>query len=174
MVVDAPLREVYNQWTQFEEFRTSWRAWSRCGRSDDKRLYWRAKIGGTEASGTRRSWTVTPDRRIAWKSLTGPEHGGAVLFRPVNDGRTEVTLARCCTSPEGMTEQRWRRARLREPSRAGRPRTLPATTSRSAAGPPADGGAEIHGSQVEGSGPCMPRRRAAPGRRAPKSRRCPV
>ena len=103
IVVDAPLREVYNQWTQFEEFPRFMEGVVEVRQLDDKRLYWRANIGGAEREWHAEITDQTPDRRIAWKSLTGPEHGGAVLFRPVADGQTEVSL-RIKYDPKGFTE----------------------------------------------------------------------
>ena len=103
IIVDAPLREVYNQWTQFEEFPHFMEGVVEVRQIDDKRLYWRANIAGAEREWHAEIVDQTPDRRIAWKSLTGPYNGGAVLFLPVGDGRTEVTL-RMQYEPEGVTE----------------------------------------------------------------------
>jgi uncharacterized membrane protein len=103
IIVDAPLREVYNQWTQFEEFPRFMEGVVEVRQIDDKRLYWRANIAGAEREWHAEIVDQTPDRRIAWKSLTGADNGGAVLFRPVSDGRTEITL-RMQYSPEGVTE----------------------------------------------------------------------
>ncbi len=103
IVVDAPLREVYNQWTQFEEFPRFMEGVVEVRQLDDKRLYWRAKIAGAEREWHAEITDQTPDRRIAWKSVTGPAHGGAVLFRPLAEGRTEITM-RAQYDPEGLTE----------------------------------------------------------------------
>lgn len=103
IVVDAPVREVYNQWTQFEEFPRFMEGVVEVRQLDDKRVYWRASIAGTEREWHAEIVDQTPDQRIAWKSLTGPDHGGAVLFRPLDDGRTEVAL-RMQYNPEGVAE----------------------------------------------------------------------
>jgi uncharacterized membrane protein len=101
--VDAPLREVYNQWTQFEEFPSFMEGVVEVRQIDDKRLFWRANIGGAEREWHAEITDQTPDRRIAWRSLTGAENGGAVLFEPGTDGQTKVTL-RMQYEPEGVTE----------------------------------------------------------------------
>ena len=103
IVLDAPVREVYNQWTQFEEFPQFMEGVVEVRQLDDKRLYWRANIGGAEREWHAEIVDQTPDQRIAWRSLTGSENGGAVLFRPLSDSRTEVTL-RMLYNPEGLTE----------------------------------------------------------------------
>jgi uncharacterized membrane protein len=48
IVVDAPIRQVYNQWTQFEEFPLFMEGVDEVRQLDDKRLHWRATIGGVE------------------------------------------------------------------------------------------------------------------------------
>jgi len=101
--VDAPLREVYNQWTQFEEFPQFMEGVVEVRQIDDKRLFWRANVAGAEREWHAEITDQTPDTRIAWRSLTGAENGGAVLFTPCSDGKTKVTL-RMQYNPEGVTE----------------------------------------------------------------------
>lgn len=103
ITVDVPVHEAYKQWTQFEEFPCFMEAVVEVRQVDDKRLYWRADIGGVERAWEAEIVDQTPDERIAWKSLTGAENGGAVLFKPLADGRTEITL-RIRYDPEGITE----------------------------------------------------------------------
>jgi uncharacterized membrane protein len=101
--VDAPLREVYNQWTQFEEFPQFMDGVVEVRQIDDKRLFWRANVGGAEREWHAEITDQTPDTRIAWRSLTGAEHGGAVLFQALPEGKTRVTM-RMQYNPEGVTE----------------------------------------------------------------------
>lgn len=101
--VDAPLREVYNQWTQFEDFPSFMEGIVEVRQIDDKRLFWRANVGGAEREWHAEITDQTPDTRIAWKSVTGAENGGAVLFDRLPDGKTKVTL-RMQYNPEGLTE----------------------------------------------------------------------
>src|ERR671912_741231 len=44
--VNAPLRSVYDQWTQFEEFPRFMEGVEEVKQLDDKRLYWRAEVAG--------------------------------------------------------------------------------------------------------------------------------
>jgi uncharacterized membrane protein len=100
--VEAPLREVYNQWTQFEEFPRFMEGVVEVRQIDEKRLHWRAKVGGTEKEWHAEIVDQVPDRRIAWKTLRGAETAGAVLFDPVPGG-TRVTL-KLVYDPEGVKE----------------------------------------------------------------------
>jgi uncharacterized membrane protein len=102
--VDAPLREVYNQWTQFEDFPRFMEGVEEVRQLDDKHLYWRAKIGGVEREWHAEIVDQVPDERIAWRGLTGVAPSGAVLFRALGPDRTEVTL-RVRYEPEGVTEK---------------------------------------------------------------------
>ena len=70
---------------------------------DDRTLDWVATIGGGRVEWTARITDQTPDTRIAWKSIDGPERGGAVLFEPLDPGRTRVTL-RIDSQPDGPIE----------------------------------------------------------------------
>jgi uncharacterized membrane protein len=44
--VECPLRTVYNQWTQFEEFPRFMQGVKKVTQLDDQRLHWEAEIGG--------------------------------------------------------------------------------------------------------------------------------
>ncbi|HSD26060.1 MAG TPA: SRPBCC family protein [Vicinamibacteria bacterium] len=102
IVVNAPLREVYNQWTQFEDFPRFMEGVLEVRQLDDKRLHWRARVGGVEKEWHAEIVDQVPDRRLAWRSLRGAENAGAVLFDAVPNG-TRVTL-KLRYDPEGAGE----------------------------------------------------------------------
>lgn len=102
IVVEAPVREVYNQWTQFEDFPKFMDGVLEVRQLDDKRIYWRAKIAGAVREWQSEIVDQTPDCRIAWKNVTGAENAGAVLFEVAPQG-TKVTL-KLVYSPEGAAE----------------------------------------------------------------------
>ena len=103
ITVDAPIREVYNQWTQFESFPSFMEGVEKVVQHDDRSLEWTASIAGQERSWTAVITDQTPDTRVAWKSTSGAENAGAVLFEPAGEGRTKVTL-RIDVDPEGFIE----------------------------------------------------------------------
>ncbi len=102
IIVEAPLQEVYNQWTQFEDFPKFMDGVQEVRQLDEKRLYWRARVAGTEREWQSEIVDQTPDRRIAWKNITGAENAGAVLFEVAPKG-TLVTL-KLVYAPEGAAE----------------------------------------------------------------------
>jgi uncharacterized membrane protein len=101
--VDVPVSTAYNQWTQFEEFPRFMQGVKQVNQLDDKRLRWRAEVGGKTLEWDAEITDQTPDTRVAWRSTSGPQHGGAVLFEPISADRTRVTV-RIDYDPEGATE----------------------------------------------------------------------
>jgi len=90
--VEAPLSAVYNQWTQFEEFPRFMEGVEEVKQLDDKRLRWRAEIGGKVVEWDAEIFEQIPDQRIAWRSVTGSMNSGMVNFESVGADRTKVSL----------------------------------------------------------------------------------
>ncbi|MCC6237190.1 MAG: SRPBCC family protein [Dehalococcoidia bacterium] len=103
IVVDAPLRAVYNQWTQFESYPLFMHGVSRVTQLDDRHLRWRASIGGREKEWDAEIQEQVPDERIIWRSTDGAPNAGIVRFREVEGDRTEVHLE-MSYEPEGLVE----------------------------------------------------------------------
>jgi uncharacterized membrane protein len=101
--VDAPLSMVYNQWTQFEEFPEFMEGVMEVRQLDDKRLHWRAKIGGKEKEWDAEIFEQTPDERIAWRSVSGAMNTGQVWFQSLGPNKTRVCL-KINYDPEGVVE----------------------------------------------------------------------
>ena len=101
--VDVPVRAAYNQWTQFEDFPRFREGVDQVVQIDDRTLEWTATIAGQEKVWTAVITDQTPDTRVAWKSTTGAENAGAVLFRSIGPSRTRVTL-KIDADPEGVVE----------------------------------------------------------------------
>jgi uncharacterized membrane protein len=101
--VDAPISTVYNQWTQFEEFPRFMEGVESVSQLDDKRLHWRAKVAGKPVEWDAEIFEQIPDRRIAWRSMSGAMNSGMVNFEPLDANRTRVSL-RLNFEPEGAME----------------------------------------------------------------------
>ncbi len=101
--VDVPVRAVYDQWTQFEEFPRFMDGVEGVVQADDKTLHWTAEVAGRRKEWTAEITDQTPDTRIAWKSVDGDENAGAVLFQPLDGDRTRGTL-KLDADPEGVVE----------------------------------------------------------------------
>ncbi len=101
--VDAPIDQVYNQWTQFEEFPRFMGGVEQVRQMDDKHLHWVAKVGGRRKEWDAEIVEQVPDDRIAWRSISGAPNSGVVHFRPTDSQHTVVTL-RMNYEPEGAME----------------------------------------------------------------------
>lgn len=101
--VPVPVREAYNQWTQFESFPRFMEGVEEVRQLDDRRLHWRAKVGGRQAEWDAEIVEQIPDRLIAWRSIGGRGNAGVVEFQPVAESRTQVSL-RMETETEGAAE----------------------------------------------------------------------
>jgi uncharacterized membrane protein len=101
--VNAPLRVVYNQWTQFEAFPKFMEGVREVRQLDDKRLFWRADILGKELEWEAEIFEQVPDQRIAWRSIMGKSNAGAVYFTGLGD-KTAVRLV-LDYEPQGAAEK---------------------------------------------------------------------
>ena len=102
--VDLPVRTVYNQWTQFEEFPQFMEGVEEVRQLSDSRLHWKAEIGGKTEEWDAIITDQVPDRIVAWRSTSGAENSGAIRFTPVGDTKTRVTAV-IGYQPEGIVEK---------------------------------------------------------------------
>jgi len=101
--VDCPLRTVYDQWTQFEEFPRFMKGVKKVTQLDDQRLHWEAEIGGKNKEWDARITHQVPDQVIAWQSEGGEYTSGAVKFEAAGPGRTRINL-QLVYDPKGFVE----------------------------------------------------------------------
>ncbi|MGS2641035.1 SRPBCC family protein [Streptosporangium sp. G12] len=117
--VGAPVRVVYDQWTQFGDFSSFMKKVEGVEQKSDEKLEWTAKVFWS-----RRIWESTileqlPDKRIIWRSKGQKGHvDGAVTFHEVAPELTRILLV-LEYYPQGLFERTgnlWRaqgrRARL--------------------------------------------------------------
>ena len=102
--IECPLRTVYNQWTQFEEFPRFMKEVKKVTQLDDQRLHWEAEIGGQKVEWDARITDQFPDQLIAWQSEGGEYTSGSVNFTPVDANRTRIKL-QLMYDPEGFIEK---------------------------------------------------------------------
>lgn len=90
--VEVPVRQAYNQWTQFEEFPRFMDNVHEVRQVDDRHLHWRADVAGKEKEWDSEITEQIPDQRIAWRSMSGPRNAGVVTFHRISDNSCRVTL----------------------------------------------------------------------------------
>ena len=90
--VNVPVRTAYNQWTQFEEFPRFMEGVKQVNQLDNTHLHWTADIGGKEQEWDAEITEQTPHQRIAWTSRGRVVNDGIVMFEPLSDKRTKISL----------------------------------------------------------------------------------
>jgi ribosome-associated toxin RatA of RatAB toxin-antitoxin module len=101
--VRCPVRTVYNQWTQFEEFPHFMSGVKEVRQIDDTHVHWHAEVWGVDREWDSEITEQVPDLRIAWRSVSGPYNAGTVRFEAVDPERTRVKLE-MAYEPEGTIE----------------------------------------------------------------------
>ena len=101
--VNAPVRAVYNQWTQFEDFPHFMKHVKSIRQLTDKHLHWVIELGGKEREFDAEIVEQIPDKRIAWRSTGGLRHGGVVTFHRLSDTKTRV-MVQLEYDPQGVVE----------------------------------------------------------------------
>jgi uncharacterized membrane protein len=90
--VNVPISTAYNQWTQFEDFPKFMESVSEVRQIDDTHLHWRADVAGKEEEWDAEITEQIPDKRIAWRSISGVQNAGVVTFHKISDTRTRIML----------------------------------------------------------------------------------
>jgi uncharacterized membrane protein len=101
--VQCPVGEVYNQWTQFEEFPRFMSAIEQVTQTDDTHLHWKANIAGRSAEWDAEITEQVPDQVIAWQATEGATNRGRVQFQG-SDDQTQISLE-MDVEPEGDLER---------------------------------------------------------------------
>ena len=101
--VNVPVKTAYNQWTQFEEFPRFMKGVKEVRQLDDKRLHWKAEIGGREKEWDAEITAQMPDQRIAWRTIGGAINQGSVTFEPLSEKKSKVNL-HIAYEPEGLID----------------------------------------------------------------------
>ncbi|WP_432011020.1 SRPBCC family protein [Streptomyces cucumeris] len=117
--VGVPVREAYDQWTQFQEFSTFAKGVVSVEQTDELNSNWKVKVAKSTRSWRANVTEQVPDERITW--TTEGSKGtvkGVVTFHPIGDNLTKVLLV-LEYFPKGLFEKTgniWRaqgrRARL--------------------------------------------------------------
>ena len=92
IVVNAPVAEVYERWLRFEELPKFINSLGNIERIDDTHFSFSNIRDGKEQRGVIEVMRQIPERRIAWRTIADGVGLGVVLFEPISDTSTEITL----------------------------------------------------------------------------------
>ncbi|QYX78199.1 SRPBCC family protein [Streptomyces akebiae] len=91
--VGVPVREAYNQWTQYEEFQRFAKGVVGVEQKDDVTTQWHVKVAKSNRSWRGTTTEQVPDERIAWTSEGNKgTTRGVVTFHPLGENLTKVLL----------------------------------------------------------------------------------
>src|SRR6185437_17050055 len=102
ITVRVPVHRAYEVWrdfTRFPEFMSNVEEVRPIG---GNRYHWVARIFGIQQEWDAEVTETSPDRRVAWRSVTGAPNSGVVTFDEREPGVTEVWVAMEYTPPAGQ------------------------------------------------------------------------
>lgn len=92
VAVQAPISEVFERWCRVEDFPSFMEGVREIRWLDDKRFSLKSENGGEYFHSTCELTLRIPERRMAWRTLEGPDSSGVACFQNAGGGITEVTL----------------------------------------------------------------------------------
>jgi uncharacterized membrane protein len=102
--IAAPVHIVYQHWSRFESFPHFMEGVEGVEQLSSTRTHWRTRIAGVARQFDAEIVDHQPDRRIEWRSVTGPDQAGVITFDPLTPERTRVYLA-LAFEPDGVMEK---------------------------------------------------------------------
>ncbi|MFD5558838.1 SRPBCC family protein [Streptomyces sp. NPDC127068] len=91
--VAVPLRTVYDQWTQFEDFPRFMEGVEHIEQRTPTLTHWVTEFGGVRREFDAEITEQSPDERIAWTTVRGEvRQAGVVTFHRLDDTHTKVML----------------------------------------------------------------------------------
>ena len=92
IIVAAPAADVYSHWVHVEEFPEFMGSVHEVRRLEGDRFYLRVERGGREYESISQIVLLIPNRRMAWRTVSGAESSGVVGFDPVAGNKTLVSF----------------------------------------------------------------------------------
>jgi uncharacterized membrane protein len=90
--VKAPIQMVYNRWDDFTRFPDFMSSVEEVRPLSGNRYHWVARIFGIKEEWDAEVTEREPDRRIAWRSISGAQNAGTVSFSQLGPDRSEVRV----------------------------------------------------------------------------------
>ena len=92
VVVNVPCSVAYRRWGGIENFPHFMRAIREIKHLGGDRFYWRVERSGREYESVVDVTLRIPERRIAWRTISGAESAGVVSFEATSDKTTRVSF----------------------------------------------------------------------------------
>jgi uncharacterized membrane protein len=92
VLVEAPLAEVFQRWCRVEDFPSFMEGVREMRWLDEKKFSLKSENDGQFYHSLCEITLRIPERRMAWRTLEGPDCSGVACFQNAGGGQTEVTL----------------------------------------------------------------------------------
>src|SRR5882757_4185151 len=103
--VQAPIAEVFERWSRVEEFPSFMEGVREIRWLDEKRFSLKSENDGEYFHSLCELTLRIPERRMAWRTVEGPDSSGVACFQNAGGGWTDVTL-KMRYNPEGGWKNR--------------------------------------------------------------------
>ncbi len=90
--IEQPVRTVYDQWTQFEDFPFFMEDVEDVVQENEDTVVFHFKAGGADREWRAQITEQIPDKRIAWTTVDGPQHAGVVTFHHLREDLTRIMV----------------------------------------------------------------------------------
>lgn len=92
VTIHASIADVFARWTRVEDFPSFMEGVREICWLDDQRFSLKSENDGQTFLSICQLTLRIPERRMAWRTLEGPDSSGVACFQNAGGGRTEVTL----------------------------------------------------------------------------------
>ncbi|MDE0804752.1 MAG: SRPBCC family protein [Acidimicrobiales bacterium] len=101
--LDVPVELAYRKWASLENLPDLLTVVERIDTDDGEISHWTVKLGPVVREFDARVTEVQAEKRIAWKSITGPEHSGVITFHHIDEHRSRMGV-QLGFDPDGVAE----------------------------------------------------------------------
>lgn len=101
--LDVPVEVAYRKWATLDQLPERLSVVDRIDTGDGEISHWKVSIGPVSREFDARVTEVQPEKRIAWKSTTGPHHAGVITFHHIDEHRSRIGL-QLEFDPDGLAE----------------------------------------------------------------------
>ena len=101
--LDVPVELAYRKWASLENLPDLLTVVDSIDTGDGEISHWKVSLGPVQREFDARVTEVESVQRIAWKSITGPEHAGVITFHRIDEHRSRLGV-QLDFDPAGVAE----------------------------------------------------------------------
>lgn len=101
--LDVPVEFAYRKWATLESLPDLLTVVDDIKTGDGEISHWTVTLGPVTREFDARVTQVESEQRIAWKSITGPEHAGVITFHRTDEHRSRIAV-QLDFEPDGVAE----------------------------------------------------------------------